>query len=401
MHDVIVVHFDELALKQGRRPYYERNLVFAVQNAVRDLGPAHIQAAHGRFVVGPGRAQIPIETLVERLRRVFGIHHLRVGIEVGIETSSLVDASVAAALRVKSEREIKTFRVRVRGNDRRTHRVRPLEAELGSAIAVATQWTVDLDAPDFVLTIELAAGRAFVLDRRVEGPGGLPYGTAGFGVALLSGGIDSPVAAWMMMSRGMRVGLVHFHARPYTTEEALTKVHRLAHALTRWQPSILGVTVGLADPVHRVLMEHTSAPLRTILTRRFMVRIACALGSQHGAQALITGDALAQVSSQTITNLAATDAATSLPILRPLVGMGKAEIIARARSIGTLEISESEGNDFCSQLAPKNPTASALLAEIDAAERTLPIGEMTQQAVESAIPFRVRFEDPSPTKPPA
>ncbi len=400
MPDVIVVHFDELALKQGRRPYYERNLVYAVQTAMRDLGPVQINAVHGRFVVAPGRSNIPVDVLVERLSRIFGVHHLLVGVEVATETLLIVNAAVALALRAKSSHSISTFRVRVRGNDRRVHRTRSLEVEVGSVIAVATGWAVDLDAPDYTLIIELAAGRAFVLSQRIEGPGGLPYGTSGFGVALLSGGIDSPVAAWMMMSRGMRVGVVHFHARPYTTEEALTKVYRLAHGLTRWQPTILGLMVPLADSVHRVLVEHGSAPLRTILTRRFMMRIACALGAPHKAQALITGDALAQVSSQTVTNLAATDGASALPILRPLVGMGKAEIIRRARQIGTLAISEEEGDDCCSLLAPRNPTAAATLAEIAACESALPVAEMTQQAVESSIPFRVRFEDPSPTKPP-
>jgi 7-cyano-7-deazaguanine synthase in queuosine biosynthesis len=214
----------------------------------------------------------------------------------------------------------------------------------------AGRWTST--APDVVVTVELAAGRAFVLHRRVEGPGGLPYATAGQAVALLSGGIDSPVAAAMMMGRGLRIGVVHFHSRPFTTEAALDKVRRLAAALTRWQPTIFGVLVPFAETVQRPLTEGAPAPLRTVLARRFMLRIAARLAEEHGSKALVTGDALAQVSSQTVENLAAMDGAVPLPVFRPLLGMGKAEIVERARRLGTLAISEEEGDDCCALLAP-------------------------------------------------
>lgn len=395
MREIVVVHFDELALKQGRRPYYEKALVHAVEAVLRDVGPVTIRAAHGRFVVTPGRRAIPAGLLVDRLSRVFGIHHLFAGVESARDPASLAAAAVEAARRAEAGggEVVRTFSVRVRGNDRGEGRARPLEAELGGAVASATGWTVDLDRPDVALTVELAAGRAFVLHRRVEGPGGLPYATAGQAVALLSGGIDSPVAAAMMMSRGLRIGLVHFHSRPITSEAALRKVYRLAGALTRWQPTIFGVMVPFAETVQRPLVEGAPTALRTVLARRFMLRIAERLASEHRSRALVTGDALAQVSSQTLENLAVTDSAVRMPVFRPLVGMGKPEIVERARRIGTLAISEEEGDDCCALLAPRNPEKAATAEAIEAAESALPVETMIRSALDSMTRFRVRFED--------
>ena len=394
MREIVVVHFDELALKQGRRPYYEKALVHAIEAVLRDVGPVTIRAAHGRFVVTPGRRAIPAGLLVDRLSRVFGIHHLFAGVESARDAASLVAAVVEAARRAAAaEGETpRTFAVRVRGNDREG-RARALEIELGSVVAVTTGWKVDLDRPDVALIVELAAGRAFVLHRRVEGPGGLPYATAGQAVALLSGGIDSPVAAAMMMSRGLRIGVVHFHSRPFTSEAALRKVSRLAGALTRWQPTIFGVMVPFAETIQRPLAEGAPTALRTVLARRFMLRIAERLASEHRSRALVTGDALAQVSSQTLENLAVTDSAVGMPVFRPLVGMGKAEIIERARRIGTLAISEEEGDDCCALLAPRNPEKAATAEAIEAAESALPVESMVRSALDSMTRFRVRFED--------
>lgn len=394
MREIVVVHFDELALKQGRRPYYEKALVHAIEAVLRDVGPVRIRAAHGRFVVTAGRRALPAGLLIDRLSRVFGIHHLFAGVESARDAASLVAAVVEAARRAAAaEGETpRTFAVRVRGNDREG-RARALEIELGSVVAVTTGWKVDLDRPDVALIVELAAGRAFVLHRRVEGPGGLPYATAGQAVALLSGGIDSPVAAAMMMSRGLRIGVVHFHSRPFTSEAALRKVYRLAGALTRWQPTIFGVMVPFAETIQRPLAEGAPTALRTVLARRFMFRIAERLASEHRSRALVTGDALAQVSSQTLENLAVTDSAVGMPVFRPLVGMGKAEIIERARRIGTLAISEEEGDDCCALLAPRNPEKAATAEAIEAAESALPVESMVRSALDSMTRFRVRFED--------
>lgn len=395
MRDIALLHFDELALKQGRRPYYEKALGHAVEAAFRDFGPVRIRAAHGRFVVTSGRREIPMPVMLERLSRVFGVHHVLGGVETGRTPEMLASAAVEGARRAAAAAVVvpRTFAVRVRGNDRESGRARVLETGIGAAVATATGWAVDLDRPDVVVTVELAAGRAFVLHRRVEGPGGLPYATAGQAVALLSGGIDSPVAAAMMMGRGLRIGVVHFHSRPFTTEAALDKVRRLAAALTRWQPTIFGVLVPFAETVQRPLTEGAPAPLRTVLARRFMLRIAARLAEEHGSKALVTGDALAQVSSQTVENLAAMDGAVPLPVFRPLLGMGKAEIVERARRLGTLAISEEEGDDCCALLAPRRPEKAATREAVEAAESALPVEAMVAAALDSKTRFRVRFED--------
>jgi thiamine biosynthesis protein ThiI len=227
-----------------------------------------------------------------------------------------------------------------------------------------------------------------------QGPGGFPPGSSGRVLALLSGGIDSPVAAWRMMKRGCRVDFVTFHAFPLQDRTLLDKARSLAEALTRWQLRSRLYLVPFAA-AQQTIVAAAPAPLRVVLYRRFMVRIAQAVASRRGAKALVTGESLAQVASQTLDNLAVIDQAATLPVLRPLVGMDKDEITQQARRIGTYEISTLPDQDCCQLFIPRSPALAARREEVLAAEAELEVPELVATAAREAEEVRLAW--PAPT----
>jgi thiamine biosynthesis protein ThiI len=289
--------------------------------------------------------------------------------------------------------DARTFGVRARGQRPAAFEqgTLALAGEIGAWIEGETGWTVDLSAPDIWFEVVFLGSYVVVAGRRIEGPGGLPVGTSGHAVALVSGGIDSPVAAWLMMGRGLRTSVVHFHSAPFTSAASQEKVRRLAGILTRFQPTIAVCTVPFAD-LQRTLAASTPPRLRVLLYRRFMVRIAQELARGVEATCLVTGDALAQVASQTVANIAAIDAVATLPVLRPLIGMAKPEVIAHARRLGTYEISIEPHDDCSAFLLPERVAAAATAAELDVAERDLPVADMVQAAIGRREVFNARFE---------
>jgi tRNA uracil 4-sulfurtransferase len=259
-------------------------------------------------------------------------------------------------------------------------------------VVAASGRGVDLKRPAALVRVEVVNGRAFVAVRRKEGPGGLPYATTGHGVALISGGIDSPVAAWMMMGRGLKISAVHFHSAPFTSRASQDKVKEVLLALTKRQPTIDAAFVPFAETVQRPIVERAPAPLRVVLYRRFMLRTAAALARAVGASCLVSGDSLGQVSSQTVANIAAIDAASPLPVFRPLVGFGKDKIMAEAKEIGTFDISVRPDDDCCAYLMPRRPTTAARLDEVEEAEKALDVDAMVAAAVAGHERFRARFD---------
>jgi thiamine biosynthesis protein ThiI len=261
---------------------------------------------------------------------------------------------------------------------------------------------VDLERPEVEIVVEVLPDEAFVsLDRR-PGPGGLPVGASGTVAALLSGGIDSPVAAWRMMKRGCTVLFVHFHAFPLQDHTTIDKVTELARVLTRFQFRTRLVLVPFGE-AQQTIVASCPAPLRVVLYRRFMVRIAEALAARHRAKALVTGESLGQVASQTLDNIAAIDEAAKGPVLRPLVGMDKDEITRQARRIGTFEISTLPDQDCCQLFVPKSPATAATLDELRAAEAGLDVAGLVEAAVARAetrtftFPAAASGEGPAPT----
>lgn len=394
MREVCIVHYDEVALKGGRREYYEDRLRLAVKTATRDLGSVALENLYGRFTVGPGKTGATLETVAARIAAVCGVRYLLLGYEVSPEYEALA-AAAAAALRaappgpfaVRAKKADKLFLI---GESE-------LERRIGAHLVADSGRGVDLRHPAVTVRVELVNGRAFVAARRLDGPGGLPYGTTGHAVALVSGGIDSPVAAWMMMSRGLKVSVVHFHSAPFTTRASQDKVREVLKLLTKRQPTIDAAFVPFAETVQRPIVENTPAPLRVVLYRRFMVRVAAALAEKVGATCLVTGDSLGQVASQTIANLATIDAASPLPIFRPLVGLGKDKIVAEARAIGTFDVSTQEDEDCCAYLMPRRPATRTTPAELAEVEKSLDVAAMVAAAANGHERYRARFDEPAAT----
>jgi thiamine biosynthesis protein ThiI len=390
MREVCIVHYDEVALKGGRRSYYEDRLRLAVQTAARDLGTVALENLYGRFTVRPGKTGASLEALAERIAGVCGVRYVLLGFETPFEYEDLAAASIVAL----NQAPPGPFAVRAKKADRDF----PLgeseiERRLGAHLVASTGRGVDLKRPAATVRVEIVNGRCFVAARRVEGPGGLPYGTTGHGVALVSGGIDSPVAAWMMMGRGLKISVVHFHSAPFTSRASQEKVREVLKALTKRQPTIDAAFVPFAETVQRPIVEKTPSPYRVVLYRRFMLRVAGALAKAAGAECLVTGDALAQVASQTVANLATIEAAAPLPVFRPLIGLGKDRIMAEARAIGTFDFSTQPDEDCCSYLMPRQPATRTTPTELAQIEASLDVDALVAAAVARHERFRVRFDE--------
>ncbi len=390
MNDVILIQYDEIGLKGGRSTFCEKQLVRAVQNALRDFGSVAVEGVRNRFLIRLAEKPFTAGVAMDRLSRVFGVRYLLHAIET---EPSLAAVAAAAIELVTRETGARSFGVRVRRVDWPADQSSPqIERWLGDEVGRASGLPVSLENPDVWIRVMLVSRRGLVGVRRVDGPGGLPSGSSGHGVVLLSGGIDSPVAAWMMMGRGLKVSAVHFHSAPFTSAESQRKVKDLLAALSRWQPTVPAAFIPFATTVQQAIIQNTPPKFRVLLYRRFMLRIAEKLARAVDATALITGDALGQVASQTIENLATTEAVAVLPVFRPLVGMGKEQIITTARRIGTYEISIRPHDDCCSYLAPRNPATSSTAAELDEVERSLPVQDLVDAAVRAREVFSVRFE---------
>lgn len=390
MRPVVIVHYDEIGTKGRNRGEFEQQLRLALKEVARATAPAEVRRARGRVLVYPQAPEARPE-LMERMARVPGVRYVLGGLEVPGEDLETLEAAVDAVL---PDRDIRTFGVRVR-RVAKSHplRSRDLEARLGARVQGRTGWQVDLDAPDLWLRVELLGARSLVSSVRMEGRGGLPVGSSGKGLALISGGIDSPVAAQMMMDRGLKLHLVHFHSAPYTSPASQEKVRDLARLLCAYQLTLDLVMFPFADPIQRaVVLKAPEAP-RVLLYRRFMMRLAARAAEHYRARCLVTGEALGQVASQTIENLAAVEAVSPLPVLRPLIGMGKAAIIEHARALGSYEVSIQPHEDCCAYLMPHRPATRSTPEELEAAEADLPVDELVDATWEARSFERFRYRD--------
>jgi thiamine biosynthesis protein ThiI len=276
-----------------------------------------------------------------------------------------------------------SFAIRCQRSEKRFPLTSPeIERRIGSLVQDQTDWPVDLSNPDLTIHILVDEKGLFTWTRRIAGPGGLPVGVGGRAACLISGGIDSPVAAYLLMKRGMRLNFVHFHSVPRTDPASLEKVEELIRILVRYQgPARLAMVPLL--PIQEEIAARCPAELRVLLYRRFMLRLAQEAANRLRSDALITGESLGQVASQTIENLRAVEAVTTMPVLRPLIGLDKPEIIDTARRIGTYETSILPHFDCCSFLMPDKPATKSTAAELDQAEGDLDVDGLVAGAVES------------------
>ena len=376
----IVVHYQEIALKGKNRPWFMSRLVRNIRTAVADLDVTAVRALMGRIelVLGPS---VRREEVGQRLQRVFGIANYSYAARARADIEE-VSAAILADL---GERECRSFRVSARRADKRFPLTSPqIEREVGGRIKEARGWTVDLDDPELVIHVEMLTNEAFYFFGKERGPGGLPTGTAGRVACLLSGGIDSPVAAHRMMKRGCAVTFVHFHSYPILSRASQEKARELVALLTRWQQRSRLYLVPFGDIQQQVVLA-VPGPMRVVVYRRLMLRIAERIARLRRAQALITGDVVGQVASQTLENIAVINEVARMPVFRPLIGMDKDEIMAEAQRLGSYPISIIEDQDCCTLFTPRNPQTRAKLADIERAEVPLPMEELVERAVREAV----------------
>ncbi len=371
----IVVHYNELALKGRNRPWFVQMLVRNIRTAVTGLGIPAVRSVMGRIELELGPADWT--TVSQRLRSVFGIAYYSYAGTAPLE----LDAMASTILGDLAGRQPLSFRVTARRTDKRYPLTSPqIEYEIGGRIKDATGWRVDLGNPALTVHVDLLPNHAFYFFGKEPGAGGLPTGTGGRVACLLSGGIDSPVAAYRLMRRGCSVLLVHFHSYPILSRASQEKVRELAAILTAYQQRTRLLLVPFGDVQQRVLLG-VAPDLRVVTYRRLMMRIAEKLARRWHARALVTGEVIGQVASQTLDNLTTIGQAAKLQILRPLVGMDKDEITAEAKRIGTFPISIIPDQDCCTLFTPKHPATHVTTVQIEEAERSLPIDELVDSAV--------------------
>ena len=376
----IVVHYQEIALKGKNRPWFLARLVRNVRHALSDLDVAAVRALMGRIEIELG-PHASVDAVGDRLRRTFGIANF----SLAGRTTLDIDTIASDVLHALGGQTCASFRVSARRADKRFPLTSPeVEREIGGRIKTATGWRVDLGNPELVIHVELLTSEAFYFFGKERGAGGLPTGTAGRIVCLLSGGIDSPVAAHRMMKRGCAVTFVHFHSYPILSRASQEKARELVQLLTAWQHRSRLYLVAFGEIQQQVVL-HVPGPMRVVVYRRMMMRIAERIARSRGAQALVTGDVVGQVASQTLENLAVVGGVATLPVFRPLIGMDKEEITQEAMRLGTYPISIIPDQDCCTLFTPRNPATRAKVREVEAAEQALPIDDLVGRAVEAAV----------------
>lgn len=376
---VIIVRYCEIHLKGKNRGYFEQVFMNNLEKAL--AGIRHeIRRPSGRYVVENFDAERADE-ICERLRKVFGVHTLSVGVKVEAD----LDAIFAQILEISPDEG--TFKIETNRADKHF----PLDSmeinrELGGRLlGKKPQLKVDVKTPQTVLHVDIREnGTALVFEGIVKGAGGMPVGTAGKGMLLLSGGIDSPVAGYMIAKRGMRLEGLHFHSYPYTNMQAREKVEELARILSGYTG---GMTLHIVSVTHIQEEIHKKCPEEMMITllRRFMMRIAERLSKETGAQCIVTGESLGQVASQTIEGMTSSnDVVKDMPVLRPLIGFDKTEIIEKARMIGTYETSVLPYEDCCTVFLPKHPLIKPDLQKVRKAEAVLDVEGLIEEAFASA-----------------
>lgn len=376
----LLAHYQELALKGRNRPWFIRRLVRNIHGALVGLGVREVRMPMGRLEIILASDEV-VDEARARLKRVFGLANFSVAHRVPLDPEGMAAAIVAAL----PAADVKSFSVFVRRADKRYPLPSPvLAGEIGARIKAARGWEVDLDDPELAIRIEVVPGEAFAYLKREPGAGGLPTGTAGRVVALLSGGLDSPVAAWRMMRRGCQVSMVHFHAEPFLSGASKDKARRLAALLTTYQLRTRFYTVPFGELQRQVTLS-VPGDLRVVVYRRLMLRIAERIARDIRGKALVTGDVVGQVASQTLDNMSVIGAAVPMPIFRPLVGMDKDEIVRQAQQLGTFDISIEPDEDCCTLFTPRHPETHARRGVIEDAERALPIEEMVVAARQAAV----------------
>lgn len=381
----LVIHFLELSLKGKNRSWFINQMVRSIRLLLAGLGVSHVRHVQGRIEARLGDNDHWPQVRA-RLAGLPGIANFACAVETeiprGAEPACGIEEMWKAMRPMLEGRAPKSFRVKVRRVNKQFPIESPLvERALGAKVVAATGWKVDLANPELTLRVEALAEHALVYADREPGAGGLPIGTGGKVLCLLSGGIDSPVAAWRLMRRGCTVLFVHFHAYPILSIASQEKVRELARTLARRQLKSKLFLVPFGAVQQQIVLAVPPA-LRVVIYRRFMVRIAEEIARRNNALALVTGDVVGQVASQTLENIAAVNQVATMPVLRPLISCDKEEITAEARAIGTYETSILEDQDCCTLFTPELPSTRTPPNMAEEVERALDVPALVALALE-------------------
>lgn len=381
MQEIILIKNGELVLKGLNRNTFEDVLIKNMRKALRDLGEFKFTKSQSTIMVESAEPDTDLDDAVEALKHVFGIAALsRAAVaeknmdSIRKTTAEYLDEELSAA---------RTFKVEAKRSDKKFPLKSPeICSELGGfVLSKFHNLRVDVHNPDVTITVEVRDNYAFVRGNNIKGAGGMPVSTSGRAAVLISGGIDSPVAAYMMAKRGIELVAVHFASPPYTTELAELKVLELLHRVAKYSGAITTYIVGFTE-IQEQIRDKCPEEYFTIIMRRYMMKIAELLAKQQNCSALITGESVGQVASQTIYALGCTDAVTTIPVFRPCIGMDKDEIVSVSRKIDTFETSIQPYEDCCTVFTPKHPRTRAKLEDVIEAEKGI---ENSDELISNAV----------------
>ncbi len=382
MREVLLVKNGELALKGLNRSTFEDMLVKNIRRRLlASVGKFQFTKSQSTIIAEPAQEDIDFDQAVETLKKVFGIAAFSRAAIAEKDFDSIKD--VALEYLGDELRQVKTFKVNAKRSDKKFPMTSPeLCREVGAHLLrnIGTL-SVDVHNPDIIVTVEVRDKNVFIHGNQIKGAGGMPVGSAGRVALLVSGGIDSPVAGWMMAKRGLQLNAIHFAAPPYTSKRAEMKVHDLVSIVAKYSGRVNFAVVNFTE-IQETIKEKCPEELFTIIMRRLMMKIAIRIAQRDGCGALVTGESLGQVASQTLGAIACTDAVSDMPVFRPLIGMDKDEIITISRKIGAFETSILPYEDCCTVFTPKHPRTRPTLELIEKAEGAIDFSEMIDRAVE-------------------
>ncbi|HBG4395940.1 TPA: tRNA 4-thiouridine(8) synthase ThiI [Clostridioides difficile] len=381
VYNILIVKYGEIGVKGKNRYIFENRLIRNIRNMLKPIGRFNVYKEYGRIYVD--LEDYDYEEVIEEVRKVFGI----VGVCPGVRAKKDYDTLKEIALKMleeKIEAGYKTFKVESRRGDKSFGLTsQEMSMDIGGYLLskVGDRINVDVRNPEVKIKCEYREFHTMVYSDTIPGYGGLPLGTNGRAMSLLSGGIDSPVPTWMVAKRGMEVEAVHFHSYPFTSERSQEKVKDLAKILAKYCGRVRLHKVNILE-IQKAIGENCNEEEATILSRRFMMRIAQRLSEKRHCDALITGESIGQVASQTIQGLTCTNAVVDLPVFRPLIAMDKSDIVDIAKKIGTFETSIVPEEDCCSVFSPRKPVTKPRLEKIEKSETALDIEKLVQDAID-------------------
>lgn len=381
--NILIVRCGEVALKGMNKPYFERMLVDRIRKNLKSYKGVDVKRHEGLIFIRAEK-DLDIEGIIKETAKVFGVASISKAVEAESELNAIGSAAVEYMMDLIEKRGIKSFKVEAKRADKNFPVKSPeIGRIIGAKVLIGCKvLNVDVHNPDVLLHVDVRHDRTYIYEGKVAGFGGLPLGTNGKGLVLLSGGIDSPVAAWMMAKRGMLIEAMHFHSYPYTSPRAQEKVEDLARILASYCGRFKMHVINLL-PIQEQIVEHCPEEETTILVRRFMMRIAERIAKDNDCMMLITGENLGQVASQTAEALVVTDASVKVPVMRPLIAMDKVDIMDKAKEIGTYETSILPYEDCCTVFLPKHPTTKPRLERILESESKLDCQALIEAAVSS------------------